>query len=347
MAKIVIVGGGISGCGAALTAVKAGAEVTLLERTDMLLGSALVAGNCDQAGRYTLSLEAEAMGAGEIRDALKSIALPASLGETRYKRRFAEGHISPEMMAKAKMGFTYDCGRVEATIRRLIREMGIQIHFESRTVDVEKEGGHLTRVKLDDGQWVEGDAFVDCTGTSGGMDNCIRYGGQCVQCFFYRCPTFGNRVSIAAKAGVTEFSRMRPDGRPGNVAPALLVNKASLSQELRQRLDEEGAAFVPFKGLIDWQPDPVAIYWLSAHAGEDPKTGAPLDRGSSWATTPASLEGFNFMDMGGNIAIAPRTPWIPLEELRKLPGLENVLKLHPQGGTANLVRLFALTPHDA
>jgi len=40
MAKIVIVGGGISGCGAALTAVKAGAEVTLLERTDMLLGSA-------------------------------------------------------------------------------------------------------------------------------------------------------------------------------------------------------------------------------------------------------------------------------------------------------------------
>lgn len=36
--KVVIIGGGWSGCAAALAARKAGAEVTLLEKTDMLLG---------------------------------------------------------------------------------------------------------------------------------------------------------------------------------------------------------------------------------------------------------------------------------------------------------------------
>ena len=42
MVKVVVVGGGWSGCGAAIAAAKAGAQVTLLERTDMLLGTGLV-----------------------------------------------------------------------------------------------------------------------------------------------------------------------------------------------------------------------------------------------------------------------------------------------------------------
>ena len=37
--KTVVIGGGWAGCAAALTAEKAGADVTLLERTDMLLGT--------------------------------------------------------------------------------------------------------------------------------------------------------------------------------------------------------------------------------------------------------------------------------------------------------------------
>jgi len=347
MAKIVIVGGGISGCGAALTAVKAGAEVTILERTDLLLGSALVAGNCDSAGRYTLSLEAKAMGAGEINEALKSIALPTSRSGKGWERRLREGRISPEMMARAKTGFTYDCGLVEPTIRRLLQEMGIQIHFESRAVDVEKEGGHLTRVKLDDGQWVEGDAFVDCTGTFGGMSNCIRYGGgRCVQCTFHRCPTFGDRVSIATKAGAPELMRKRPDGKPGLIPHGIHLNKASLSQDLRQRIEEEGAAFVPIKGLIDWQPDPVATYWLWGHAGFDPKTGGPLDPGASWATKPGPREYLNLSDRGAGYVGVPQFVGIPLEELRKLPGLENVLKLNPHGQRASPLVSLSLTPHE-
>lgn len=51
--KIVVIGGGWAGCAAALTAEKAGADVTLLERTDMLLGTGLVGGIFRNNGRYT------------------------------------------------------------------------------------------------------------------------------------------------------------------------------------------------------------------------------------------------------------------------------------------------------
>ena len=49
--KIVVIGGGWAGCAAALTAEKAGADVTLLERTDMLLGTGLVGGIFRNNGR--------------------------------------------------------------------------------------------------------------------------------------------------------------------------------------------------------------------------------------------------------------------------------------------------------
>ena len=44
MYKVVVIGGGWSGCAAAVSARKAGAEVTLLEKTDMLLGLGNVGG---------------------------------------------------------------------------------------------------------------------------------------------------------------------------------------------------------------------------------------------------------------------------------------------------------------
>ena len=44
MSNVIVVGGGWSGCAAAISAKKAGAEVTVLERTDMLLGTELVGG---------------------------------------------------------------------------------------------------------------------------------------------------------------------------------------------------------------------------------------------------------------------------------------------------------------
>ncbi|AWZ48332.1 hypothetical protein GCM10008909_20760 [Hathewaya limosa] len=64
--KIIIVGAGWSGCAAALTAKKAGAEVHLYEKTDMVLGLGNVGGIMRNNGRFTASEELMALGAGDL-----------------------------------------------------------------------------------------------------------------------------------------------------------------------------------------------------------------------------------------------------------------------------------------
>lgn len=66
MSRVVVIGGGWAGCSAAISARKAGAEVTLLERTDILLGLGNVGGIMRNNGRYTATEEAIALGANEL-----------------------------------------------------------------------------------------------------------------------------------------------------------------------------------------------------------------------------------------------------------------------------------------
>ena len=68
MYKVVIIGGGWSGCAAAVSARKAGAEVTLLEKTDLLLGLGNVGGIMRNNGRFTAAEENIALGARELFD---------------------------------------------------------------------------------------------------------------------------------------------------------------------------------------------------------------------------------------------------------------------------------------
>ena len=64
--KVIIVGGGWAGCAAAAAAKKSGAEVSLHERTDMLLGTGLVGGILRNNGRFTATEEMIALGGDEI-----------------------------------------------------------------------------------------------------------------------------------------------------------------------------------------------------------------------------------------------------------------------------------------
>jgi len=68
--KIIVIGGGWSGCAAAIAAAKQGAQVTLLERTDALLGTGLVGGIFRNNGRFTAAEEMIAMGGGEMFEAM-------------------------------------------------------------------------------------------------------------------------------------------------------------------------------------------------------------------------------------------------------------------------------------
>ena len=60
--KVVIIGGGWAGVSAAITASKAGAEVHLYEKTDLLLGLGNVGGIMRNNGRFTAAEELKALG---------------------------------------------------------------------------------------------------------------------------------------------------------------------------------------------------------------------------------------------------------------------------------------------
>jgi len=97
--KIVVIGGGWSGVAAAVAAKKAGAEVCLIEKTDLLLGCGNVGGIMRNNGRYTATEEMIALGAGELfeisdRIALhKNIRFPGHEHASLYPVNTIEAHI--------------------------------------------------------------------------------------------------------------------------------------------------------------------------------------------------------------------------------------------------------------
>ena len=180
--RVIVVGGGFSGIAAAIAANKAGAQATLLERTDMLSGSGLKAARLYHNLKIVGGEEAKDLGGPEVFEALESILLH-------------RGNIIDEVGA-----FIYNTVLVDTTMRKLVVAAGVELHMESRAVGVEKENGVLKAITTHAGERFPGDAFVDASGTFGGLSNCIKYGHGCVMCT-HRCLFFGDRVSIATKAG--------------------------------------------------------------------------------------------------------------------------------------------------
>ena len=131
MYKAVVIGGGWSGCAAALSAKKAGADVTLIEKTDLLLGLGNVGGIMRNNGRFTAAEENIAMGASEL------------FGITDKCSR----HVNIDFPGH-KHASLYDVTKVEPEVRRLLREMGIEVKLMTRAVDV------VTKKKE---QWLKSD----------------------------------------------------------------------------------------------------------------------------------------------------------------------------------------------
>ena len=216
MAKVVIVGGGFAGCAAAVSACKAGAKVVLLERLDELLGTGLAGGVMRNNGRFTATEEAIAMGGGGYIFELIDSVSP---------------HKNIEGFPGHNHASFYYRMNAEPIVRKALLQMGIEIHLESRMANVITEGSRITAVKVDDGTLIEGDVFVDVTGTSGPMGLCKKAGNGCVMCVL-RCPTFGGRISIAEKAGIKEIVGTRQDGALGAMTGAFDIHKDSLDPAL-------------------------------------------------------------------------------------------------------------------
>ncbi|MFQ8601802.1 MAG: FAD-dependent oxidoreductase, partial [Anaerovoracaceae bacterium] len=233
MYKVVIIGGGWSGCAAALSAKKAGAEVTLLEKTDLLLGLGNVGGIMRNNGRFTAAEENIALGAKEL------------FGITDKCSR----HVNIDFPGH-KHASLYDVTKVEPNVRRLLREKGIDVRLISRGVDVVMSRGAdeseaiIEKIVLAGGEEIEGDVFVETTGSTGPMGNCLTYGNGCCMCIL-RCPAFGPRVSISAKAGGSDIMGKRKDGAFGAFSGSGKLEKQSLSQEIQDMLNDTGVAVIP------------------------------------------------------------------------------------------------------
>ncbi len=309
MSRVVVVGGGLSGCGAALAAAKAGAQVTLVERTDMLIGVAVRAGETNGNGWFVANHELRFLGAGELTDAIHSLKL----------------HDGVKFPDSSKHVFIYNTGLAEPLIKRIVTETpGVEVLLESRAMDVKKEEGRILAVKLANGRMVEGDAFVDCTGGRGGIRVCTKYGKGCVMCTI-RCPAFGDRIGMVEKAGGKVYDKRRPDGTPGHVGAAITVFKDTLAPELKARLEKEGLLQIPLpRKLVDYSKHGL----MAGHRTKDfIKSLIISDIGPV-----AKLSGVVFMTQ---------------EELRQVPGFENVALEDPSVSRYNAVGHVAVAVRDS
>ena len=301
--QVVVVGGGWAGCAAALAARKVGLDVTLIERTNMLLGSGLVGGIFKNNGRLTALEELRCMGGGEIIKVMEDCA--------RHTNLSFPGHVHASL---------YDVEVIEANVRELILNKGIKLLLENRVTDAHIVGRQVVGVGLASGGIIEGEAYVDATGTAGPPGNCLRHGAGCVMCIF-RCPTFGPRVSLAARTKVQEEIHEQALGMSGSCE----LNKHTLASWLADRLDTSGCVLIPIPKYM-------------VH-------GEMLGRKACQQyALPEYADNLVLLDNG---RVKLMTPFFPLEELRRLPGMERVTYHDPYGGgRGNSVRFGLITPRD-
>ena len=310
MYKVVVIGGGWSGCAAAVSARKAGAEVTLLEKTDMLLGLGNVGGIMRNNGRFTAAEENIALGATELFEITDRCA--------RHVNVDFPGH---------KHASLYDVVKVEPQVRRLLKEMGVDIRLMSRAIDVEKRQEDpviVDKLILAGGGIIEGDVFVETTGSTGPMGNCLTYGNGCCMCIL-RCPAFGPRVSITQKAGKSDIMGRRKDGAFGAFSGSGKLEKNSLSDEIHRQLDEYGVAVIPVP-KEEIVPEKLDLKVCQQYAlTEYAQNIVLLDTGYAKIMTP----------------------FFPLESLRRVPGFENARYVDPYaGGKGNSIRYLSVAERD-
>jgi len=307
MPKIVVVGGGWAGCAAALSARRAGAEVALVEKTDCLLGTGLVGGIMRNNGRFTAAEEMIAMGGGGLFQLADSVA--------RHTNVEFPGHEHATL---------YDVALMEPAVRRHLLEQGIELRMMARARDVVKTDSCLEAVILDGEERLEADTFVEATGSAGPQANCRKYGNGCAMCVL-RCPSWGGRVSIAARAGVQEMVGRRSDGSVGAMSGSCKLHKDSVDPAIADELNRSGVYVVPIpKDLIHTEK-------LAAKACQQ-------------YALPAFAENLVLLDTGH---VKLMTSFYPLDELRRIPGMENSRYEDPYaGGRGNSIRYLALSPRD-
>ena len=308
--RVVIIGGGWAGSAAAVAARKAGAkEVVLLERTDSLLGTGLVGGIMRNNGRFTATEEMIQMGGGDLFEVCDE--------NSRHVNMEFPGH---------KHASIYDVAKIEAAVKRRLIEYGVEIWTFSRITDVEISEGSIVAVFLEGGTRVEGDVFLDTTGTCGAQTLCTDNGNGCVMCVI-RCPTFGPRVSLTGLCGIEERNGRKPDGSAGAMSGSCKLSKETIDPKIVEELERTGLAMIPLpKEMIKESTSKMGSKACAQYALKE------------------FAENVILLDTGH---VKLMTPFTPLHELRQLPGMEEVKYVDPYAGTlGNSMRFSNIAPRD-
>ncbi len=307
MPEIIIVGGGWAGISAALTVNHLGGKATLIERTDMLLGSGLVGGIMRNNGRYTATEEGIAMGL-DLFEELDRFCPHSNIDFPGHK------HAS-----------LYDIGGVEPYLYRKLENSGVKIVLETRISRLEKEGGRVLAVADKQGNHFYGDSFIDATGTAGPQKYCQKFGKGCVLCV-QRCPSYGPRQSLVEKAGIQEFWGLRKDGSPGSMSGSCIISKQSLAPWVISEMEKAGVAIIPLP------QDLVSEEKLAL-------------KSSQQYSSKEFAENLVVLDTAYGAKLS--SPFFPLKELRRVNGFENVRYLDPyDGGKGNSIRFLGVAPRE-
>ncbi|WP_459836571.1 FAD-dependent oxidoreductase [Clostridium carnis] len=303
--KVIIVGAGWAGCAAAVTAKKAGAEVHLFEKTDLLLGLGNVGGIMRNNGRWTASEELIDLGAGDLINVVDDSA--------RHKDIEFPGH---------KHATLYDVNIIEGNVSEYLKKMGINIYTESRVKDIKIDGNKIKGIFLSDDTYIEGDVFIETTGTTGPMGNCLRYGNGCSMCVL-RCPAFGPRLSISERCGVSDIQGERDEDILGAFSGSCKLAKESLSEEILKELNETG------KVILKVPNEDINYDKLNAKVCQQ-------------YALKEFAENIILLDTGHAKLM---TTYYPLVKLRKIKGLEKAKYVDPYAGSkGNSIRYLSVAP---
>ncbi|OOM09132.1 FAD-dependent oxidoreductase [Clostridium saccharobutylicum] len=303
--KVVVIGGGWSGCAAALSAKKAGADVTIIEKTDLLLGLGNVGGIMRNNGRFTASEELIALGCGDLIQITDKVSTHTNID--------FPGH---------KHATLYNVNMIEGEVRKYLTSFNINLLMESRVTDINLNNKKINGVYLSDGTYIDGDVFIETTGTTGPMGNCLRYGNGCSMCVL-RCPAFGPRISISQRCGVADLQGERGDDILGAFSGSCKLAKESLSEEIRTELDSKGVVILKV-------PE------------EDVNYGKLITKVCQQYALKEFAENIILLDTGHAKLM---TTYYPLHKLRKIKGLENAKYVDPYAGSkGNSIRYLSVAP---
>lgn len=302
--RIIIVGGGWAGCASAFAAQKAGADVILLEKTDMLLGTGLVGGIMRNNGRLTALEEARALGGHDFIRLIESVS--------RHWSIEFPGH---------RHAMLYDVTTIEPVMRDFLDSCGVKIKLQTRMTDVFVSNGYVNGVVTSDNEILHGDVFVDSTGSAGPGKNCTRFGSGCVMCIL-RCPTFGPRISLTARSGLPEIRAGEGFPHFEAMSGSCKLDKRSLAPDLVEQLEKDGVSIVPL---------PKEMYKDELLHGKACQQYALTEYAKNLI----------ILDTGHAKLM---TPFFPLEKLRLLPGFASARYADPySGGRGNSVRFMAMS----